>query len=470
MTHGLVRQAPDDHARRITLRLRDHATASTDRRAPMAYRPWMRTLPILLALLLPLAACTRDATTPTAGTPAKTASAPSAAAIRPVTPDAIVPWTLPVDAAAQPDLVALPGGDLLLSWIEATDAGHALRFARHGARGWSAPATVASGDDWFVNWADTPHIAATADGALWAHWLRKSAAATYAYDVVLSRSADAGASWSAPVVVNTDGTPTEHGFVSVWPAARDRLGIAWLDGRHTGGGHGGHGGHGGGMMTLRAASFDAALARHDEAEVDASTCDCCQTDIAMTARGPLLVYRDRTAQEIRDIATTRWQDGAWTAPRLVHADHWTMPACPVNGPAAVARGNDVRVAWYTAAQGGIPEVRFARSADAGDRFAAPLSLDRGEAVLGRVGVALDPAGGAWVSWLREDAQGQSLWLARVDGEPARIVQKLLVATLQGRGRGTGLPQLVASGDALHVVWTDLVGGAPRLQGRRIALR
>ena len=32
------------------------------------------------------------------------------------------------------------------------------------------------------------------------------------------------------------------------------LGIAWLDGRHTGGGHD-HGGHGGGAMTLRAATF-----------------------------------------------------------------------------------------------------------------------------------------------------------------------------------------------------------------------
>ncbi|MER8349348.1 sialidase family protein, partial [Acinetobacter baumannii] len=78
---------------------------------------------------------------------------------------------------------------------------------------WSAPRTIAEGGDWFVNWADTPHIAATADGALWAHWLQKSAAATYAYDVVLARSADGGASWSAPLRVNDDGTPTEHGFV-----------------------------------------------------------------------------------------------------------------------------------------------------------------------------------------------------------------------------------------------------------------
>lgn len=421
----------------------------------------MRPTPLLLALLLPLAACTRDGAPPA---PAKAPEAPAATAPKPLSADAIAPWALPVHAASQPDLVALPGGDLLLSWIEVQGEGHALRFARHGGEGWSAPRTVATGDDWFVNWADIPHIAATPDGALWAHWLRKSGDAPYAYDVVLSRSADGGATWSPSTVVNTDGTPTEHGFVSVWPAARDRLGIAWLDGRHTGGGHSG------GMMTLRAASFDAALARFDETEVDASACDCCQTDIAITDRGPLLVYRDRTAQEIRDIASTRWQDGAWTAPRLVHADGWKMPACPVNGPAAAARGDDVRVAWYTAADGGVPELRFARSLDAGDRFSAPLTLDRGEAVLGRAGVALDPAGGTWVSWLREDAGGQSLWIAHVGGEPAAVRQRLQVAALQGRGRGTGLPQMAVAGDALHLAWTDLVDGKPQLQGRRIALR
>ena len=33
-------------------------------------------------------------------------------------------------------------------------------------------------------------------------------------------------------------------------------------------------------------------------------CDCCQTDAALTARGPLLVYRGRTPDEIRDISPT----------------------------------------------------------------------------------------------------------------------------------------------------------------------
>ena len=141
-------------------------------------------------------------------------------------------WTLPITApAAQPDLIATPEGRLLLSWVEPQPQGHALKFATFASTQWSAPQAIAAGADWFVNWADTPHLAVTEDGAVWAHWLQKSAQATYAYDVVMARSGDHGKTWSPPVLVNNDGKPAEHGFVSLWPATRDSLGVAWLDGR-----------------------------------------------------------------------------------------------------------------------------------------------------------------------------------------------------------------------------------------------
>ncbi|HEX7802730.1 MAG TPA: sialidase family protein [Pseudoxanthomonas sp.] len=368
--------------------------------------------------------------------------------------------------AAQPDLVVAPDGRLLLSWIETGNgSAHALKFAAFDGDAWSAPREIARGEDWFVNWADTPHLTATADGALWAHWLRQSAKATYAYDVVLSRSADGGSTWSSPTKVNDDGTPTEHGFVSLWPQSRDSLGIAWLDGRNTaGGGHGGHEAHGG-AMTLRVANVGAGLGKSAESELDPRTCDCCQTDAAMTSRGPLLVYRDRDGDEIRDIVTTRLDDGAWTLPRKVHDDRWKMPACPVNGPAVAAKGTQAWVAWYTAA-GDMPKVRVARSQDAGDNFLPPVDLDSGLEVQGRVGVAAD-GDAVWVSWSREDASGQSLWLARYDVGLGKELQRTQVAKLQGRGRATGFAQLVAHEGAAYLVWTDVVDGKPELHGARL---
>ena len=428
--------------------------------------------PTLLALLL--CGCERS---PVAA-PAPTVAAPPRAYVR-------HDWPLPTTAtAAQPDLVASADGRLLLSWIEPQGEGHALRFAvftpvaadaaRAGepaaAAGWSPATTIASGSDWFVNWADTPHLAVTEDGALWAHWLQKSAAATYAYDVALVRSGDGGRTWSTPVLVNDDGKAVEHGFVSLWPATRDTVGVSWLDGRNTAGGES-HSGHDAQpsttsgpprAMTLRAARFDAGLRRSGESEIDAMTCDCCQTDVAVTARGPLLIYRDRTAAEIRDIAATRGDGDAWTPPQMVHADGWKMPACPVNGPAVAARDNAAVVAWYTA-PGDVPMLRLARSRDAGDTFAAPVTVDQGAAVQGRVDVALD-ARSAWVLWVREEAGAQSLHLARYARDLAAEPERTKVANIAGRGRATGFPQLAIRDDAAYVVWTDVADGKPRLRG------
>ena len=412
---------------------------------------------VLLPCLLLLSACAEPA-------------APAAPlALAPATPF-VNDWPLPLIAsAAQPDLVRTADGRLLLSWIEIAGQGHALKFATFAGKTWSAPREIARGDDWFVNWADTPHLLATEDGALWAQWLRQSASATYAYDVVLSRSGDGGATWSRAVTVNSDGTPTEHGFVSLWPHSRQAVGIAWLDGRHTAsGGHAAHDPHGAGAMALRVANFDAALNKSAETELDARTCDCCQTGAAMTARGPLLVYRDRDDEEIRDIVSTRYQHDAWTRPRKVHQDRWKMPACPVNGPALVAHGNDAWLAWYTAA-GDVPKVSLAHSADAGDRFSAPVALDSGVAVQGRVGVAVAGAS-VWVHWTREGPAGQSLWLAQYDRTLATQLQRIEVATLKGRGRATGFPQMVASEDVVYLAWTDVVDGKPALRGAQLAVR
>jgi len=378
-------------------------------------------------------------------------------------------WTLPAPAgSAQPHLSQAPGGDLLLSWIERVPAGgHRLVFARHAAKGsaWSAPQVIAQGSDWFVNWADFPALQALPDGSLWAHTLVKNGQATYAYDVRLHVSRDGGRHWRPADAVHDDGTPTEHGFASLWPQSRDQLGIVWLDGRKTAGGHD-HADHGGtGAMTLRAATFGAAGAKRAEFELDAMTCDCCQTDAAVSADGVLVAYRDRDPGEIRDVKVTRFDGTSWTAPAVVHADRWMMPACPVNGPAIAARGRRAWVAWYTGA-GGPPSVRLAASTNGGATFGPMRQVAMGEAQLGRVDVAADDAG-VWMSWMQETGGRQSLWLARFDPALASEQFRVQVADVAGRGRGTGFPRLQVRDGAAWLAWTEVVGGKPRLRGARV---
>jgi hypothetical protein len=395
-----------------------------------------------------------------------TARAGDAATSAPAAAGAVVAaWSMPVASrAAQPQLVA-GAGALHLSWIEPDGKAHRLRYARDTGSGFDAPREIARGARWFVNWADVPSFTVLSDGSLAAYFLQKSADAPYAYDVRLTRSED-GTQWSPPITVHDDGTTTEHGFASIWPWSDDEVAVAWLDGRHTaGGGHAGHGGDGG-AMTLRGAVFGPD-GKRQEWELDDRTCDCCQTDVAVAAAGPVLVYRDRADGEIRDISITRWREGAWTAPRRVHADDWFMPACPVNGPAVAARGSDVFVAWYTVA-GGTPVLRVAHSRDDGVHFDAPRDLARGAEVLGRVDVAVD-ADALYVAWLSEDARTQSLWLARLPhaAQAADIPAPTRVAGL-ARGRGTGFPRLALRDGVAYLVWTDIRDKAPLLRGARVA--
>lgn len=422
----------------------------------------MRTA-LLLATTLALSGC---------GGPADETVSASAAAVDLGAASRIEAWSLPASlpGSASPSLATTPDGKLLLGWINSQKGRRHIfqfsTFAPDWGRWMHAMSTVAVGNSMFVNWADVPHLAATPDGALWAHWLQKNGEAPYAYDVVLTRSRDGGANWVPPVMPHDDGTRTEHGFVSMWAHGDGALGIAWLDGRNTGaGGHEAHAQGHAGAMTLRAAVFDASLQRSEDSEIDARVCDCCQTAVAMTAKGPLLVYRGRGEGEVRDILATRHDGAGWSTPAPVHADGWVMPACPVNGPDVAARGDAVVVAWYTEASG-TPEVRIAASDNAGDSFAAPVALDSGAAVLGRVAVALDAQQG-WVLWQREERGSQSLWLSRRSVDLATEHERIELAQPQGEGRATGFPQLAVVGGVAHVVWTDVTAGVPNLKGVRV---
>ena len=415
----------------------------------------------LFVTIATLAACQRDA-------------APAAAA--PASGDYLVQdWVLPAQPGSMaPDLRVAPDGRVLISWLNRQQGRrNVLQFASYTeAGGWqSLPRTIAVGQSLIANWADTPHLLATADGALWVQWLQANAVGPAAYDVALARSRDGGMTWNQIARVNEDTTASEHGFAALWPRGSDAIGIAWLDGREqhmppdTEQKDGAH--HGGGAMQLRANGFDMDLARGADAVIDARTCDCCQTDVAITTRGALLAWRDRSDDEVRDIVVARMQDdGRWTTPKSVHADGWKVEACPVNGPAIAARGNEAVVAWYSEA-GGTPVVRIARSTNAGDVFAAPVDVDSGAAVRGQVDVSID-AQQAWVAWLREDAKGQSLMLARYTPDLSKRLQLIEVAKLGARGHASGTPRLAIDAGGAWLAWTDAVDGAADLQGARIA--
>lgn len=353
--------------------------------------------------------------------------------------------------SAEPNICRGADGRIYLTWIEKQgDEIHAMRFAVRSGSAWSAPKTIIERENLFVNWADFPSLVVLPDGALVAHWLVKSSPDTYAYDVNIARSTDDGKTWSKPIVPHRDGTKTEHGFVSMLPWTGGRAGAIWLDGRNLkGNSHEGHGSSAN-EMTLRFAAIDANSKISEDVLLDARVCECCQTSAALTSEGAIVVYRDRSEKEIRDISVVRFSKGRWTEPRILNADGWEIQGCPVNGPSVSAEGNRVAVAWFTAAKE-TSRVKVVFSSDDGATFASPIVVDEGSPV-GRVDVLMLTDGSALVSWLERTGKSGEVKVRRIRPDGSR--DEAMTVAESNAARSSGFPQMARAGNEIIFAWTD----------------
>src|SRR5215831_3247644 len=141
-------------------------------------------------------------------------------------------------------------------------------------------------------------------------------------------------------MAHRDRSPVQHALASMTASGEDEASLVWLE-------------------ALKGEDAPSALKRTvvnnsgvvvKEETLDSDVCTCCPTSIVKTAKGLLVAYRDHTAQDIRDIALVRFENGRWMPSKILSPDHWKIQACPVNGAATAASGRRVAIAWYTQAQ------------------------------------------------------------------------------------------------------------------------
>ncbi len=391
----------------------------------------------------------------------------------------VTPVALHVEpGSAQPSVAVDPGRGFIVTWQTRAADGARLNFATVDLAGQVTDTGVIadsrhSGVDggpatWFVNWADFPSLVVLDNGDWVAHWLQKNGAGTFAYEIRLTRSRDRGRSWSAGVVPHTDGTETEHGFVSMVAAGGDRVRLVWLDGRemaaanHDSAHHAQH--EHAGRMTLRTAVLDRRGRLHEQARLDASTCSCCQTDMVRVGGHTRVVYRDHGDADLRNIHWLAHERGRWTRERSVHDDGWRLAGCPVNGPALAAGRAGILAVWPTM-QGEALHVRAALGHARG--FGAPVDLESDARTVGRVDAA--PWGaGFLVTWLGvgNSTDSSALRVAELDGS-ARPRATHAITELPP-GRSTGNPRVAAHADVALLAWVESVDGQPMVRLVRLA--
>ena len=372
----------------------------------------------------------------------------------------VTPLRVPTKTeAAGPRLSSGKDGTLVLSWMQADDVGTTLRYSTLADDRWQYPETVISGKNMFVNWADLPSVIPLSGNHWVAHWLEMAGSLTYSYHVVMSQSFDGGLTWSVPSKPHTDDTPTEHGFVSLFPQD-GKVAAIWLDGRNTGNEPSGDPTASG--MTLRGAVIDADGSLQDEQLIDELICDCCQTDVAVAESGPVAVYRDRTIDEVRDIFVTRLVDGVWTAGVPLNNDNWQIAGCPVNGPAIAARESTVAAVWFSAAND-KSTVSLKLSDDGGASFGNSIFIAT-EGSLGHVDTVILPDDSIVVSWLQTAADGSgSVMARRVDQNGNASAAHPITTSADKRS----VPQMARFGNDLVFVWTESSEDSSRIQSARL---
>jgi hypothetical protein len=350
------------------------------------------------------------------------------------------------DSCAEPFLFTDKNGLVYLSWTEKKGKESSLKFSMLKNETWSEPITIAAGKNWFVNWADYPVLSADGNGNMIAHYLEKSDTAKFTYDVKIVSSSDSGKSWSIPKILHDDNKKAEHGFVSIIPY-KDQFFVSWLDGRKTAteGKASNHNGHHG-EMTVRAALISNNGSKTNDWELDGRVCDCCQTSAAVTNNGPIVVYRDRSEDEIRDMSIVRFVNGVWTSPKTVYSDQWKINGCPVNGPNAHAIGNSIAMAWFSMADK-KGQINLIFSENGGASFNNPIRIDEGKPI-GRVDVVMLDEKSAMISWM----EGSVIKAVKVFSNGKK--ESSIVIASSTEARSSGFPQMTRSGNKLIFAWTD----------------
>ena len=367
--------------------------------------------------------------------------------------------------AMEPALVGIENGGMVMSWTEPDGEGFAVKTATLQDGNWSTPVTATTSKNLFVNWADFPTIAAFSDGTLAVSWLQQSAQISYSYDINIVLSSDSGQTWGSPIQPHDDQSMQQHGFLTLLPTAQDKMLAVWLDAREYNSQD--FGGSFNNAVQLRSTIIGKDGTLGSDTPLDLRACSCCQTSASITGDGTVLIaYRDRTADEIRDISIVRRYNGVWFDPVNIHADGWEISGCPVNGPAIDAHATNAVVAWFTGADD-LPTVKVAFSEDSGATFGTAFQVDTGEGV-GRLSTLMLATGEALISWVDWTGDGEALILCRATKSEGCIARQTI--TRHAVSGSFNFPKLERSGDTIYLAWTQpMDAGAGFSTVRMVAL-
>jgi len=336
--------------------------------------------------------------------------------------------------------LSLMGEHFALSWIEPNDGQESqFYFAQWDGSGFEGKKLIAASERMFSNWADIPSIVEAKNGDLYAHWLERISSKQYAYGVRIELSSDRGKMWTPMGWLHDDESETEHGFVSLVPDGAS-VRAFWLDGRKMT--------KPSGKMGLLTAILEGNEIK-GERILDQNVCTCCPTSAVQLTDGPMVVYRDRSSEEIRDFSFVTDLEQGWSEPEKIAEDNWLMPGCPVNGSSIASSGDLVAISRFTVIQG-KPQVILQIYKQGQPNVRKNLVLDK-NAPIGRCSTVCSKDA-IYTIWIGKDKKQTVLRMAEVSPD-GKIRRQEILSSIDAVF-SSGMPRSVLSGGHVWVSWTD----------------
>ncbi len=358
------------------------------------------------------------------------------------------------EESSEPNLHTSDSGEIYLSYISSNLNSNESKlfyslfdFYNYS---WGESNLIVKSSKMFVNWADFPKITANELNGISAHYLEMSSEEKFSYDIKVVNSKNKGNTWSIPLKLHSDSTKTEHGFVSTINV-NNRFLSTYLDGRQNELSKNDNSIKP--QMTLRGTSYNIDGKILEDQLIDNRVCDCCQTDLAITKNGrSIVVYRDRSINEVRDIYYSYKDENTWSNPLSIFNDNWVISGCPVNGPAISTFNNTSAVVWYTFSNNNN-QLKVAFSNDISSGFDIPIIVNANDPI-GRVDIELLDQNTALISYIDIIDGSAYIKLQMITSD--RNQNKLLIIDESSENRSSGFPVITLDKEKNKTIiaWTE----------------
>lgn len=357
-------------------------------------------------------------------------------------------------------------GDLLLSWVGGDSTGWSLYFARSGDQGqsWSAPALVTGrANEVHPHGESSPRLVAATGGRValtWASSIEVPGRRWPATEIRLSRSADGGATWTAPITLNDDTAHAAagHQFHGAAWSGDSTLIVSWLDEREGAALEIHHGEH---SPTAADVTDEPDAAIYTATSPDfgrtwngsnqlmwGQVCPCCRITLARGPDGRVVsAWRKHYPGNIRDVVTVPVGAGTSAEPVRVNQDNWVYPGCPHTGPGISIDTSGTRhVVWYVGKEGNAG-VYYQRILGEGGSSSEPLALIRARTLpTAHTTIAALSGSRALAAYDMTETGDRAVGVSLI-GANRTVLRKHLIAGSEG-GQ---YPQVIAAGPGRAVV-------------------